>query len=337
MASMSFRLLSLLTLLLLSQVTSAPAQSREVLAAAWSENSRYLVTLGPERIVRVHDGTTGEVLKTTRAPGDATTYYSFSPDSGWEEPNHLFNLRVSGETAVCGSTDEQIFWWSLPDLKPLAATTSSYSLTALALGQQGRTALCVSTSTRYLDSSFQLFRLGDKGFEGYELPDLPPPDSSSSYQSPQLSPDGRWACAWTGEKFQFWELGPETAQSLEMEDISSPLLGNTYLYDSKDNIITIRSYQSPALVLKQLSCGQVRSSWVNTEETRLVNLTTDGLELWELNSLDNGPTRKWAQTAKRITVSPDGRKVILWHEKHLTVGDLDNLKTLYDLPLEEPR
>lgn len=328
---MNIRPISLLPLLLLVLSVSAWADPGGVDGAGFSNDNRYLVTIGGERTVRLHDGNTGKLLRTVRAPGEASTWFSFSPDSGWEEPNNLYSLSVAGDVAVCCSSDDNIFWWKLPSLELIATGSSTYGAGAMAVSANGEKAVCISTSTRYLDSSIQLLELVEGSVHGLDLPDLPPPDSSSSYGAPQLSPDGNWAVAWTGDGYQLWDISSRIPVSVSAENIQNPILGRFHLYDfgsSGLDVYTHGSLQSP---IRTFSCRNMVWAQVSHDETRLICRTAEGLEVWDLTH--EGPPVEWRVPAERLTVSPDGRRALVWGEKTLTAFDIDTRKALFKLPL----
>lgn len=329
---MKAKSLALLSLFVLAFSSAGLAEPGGISSAVFSGDGRYLVTTGGERRLRLHDGTTGKVIRAVRAPGSATTWFSFSPDSGWEEPNPLSGLLISGNTVICGSGDDQLFWWKLPSLEFIAQGSSTYSQAGIAAADNGKKVICVSTSTRYLDSSIQLLELVDGKVEDRGLPDLPPPDSSSSYGAPMLSPDGRWAAAWTGEGYQLWNLSSDYAESVPLDAVTGLLLGNSHIYYIGQNGVTVRAYDSLETVIREIPCGRVIWSRLSDDEARLVIRTDGGLEVWDLTK--EAPPYKWATEAERLSVSSDGRRVLVWDEKYVTAFSIDTQKTLFKLPLE---
>lgn len=307
----------------------ASAEETRAPEAVWVDDGRQLLSVGEGRTLNLHDGETGEVLQRVVAPGEPSTYFSFSPDSGWEVPNPIFGLKASGSTAVAGSADDSVFWWSLPNLTLVHTEQSSYSQAGLAVG--GDTVVVISTSTRYLDSSFQVFRRQGSDWTSLSLSELPAPDSSQSYGSLSVSPNGRFVSAWTGSYHQLWDLDTPEVTSTTLQEVNNLWLGDRSIYNLDGGVISVRSYEKPETVLRQVSCGTVKDYWVTADEKRLITLDSQGVGWWDLETGSALGRLDLAQEADRMVVSAQGEKVLLWTQDQVRGYHLPSGRELFTL------
>ncbi|MBS2040586.1 hypothetical protein JST97_36705 [bacterium] len=325
--------LAIIALTLLALALPVSAEEGGITRAGWSAGGKYLVTVGGNRRLRVHDGASGLVLKALRVPGDSSVFVSFSPDSGHNEDNVVTQLAVSGDYALTGSTDHSLRWWSLPHLKNSATAESTYGLVGLALSAQGQLASCTSTSTRYLDSEMSLFRRTDQGVKSSSFSQLPPADSSSSYGTACFSPDGHWAMAYTGSGVQLWNLAEDSMPSQVLNDLdpSGLALGNTHFFARVADGFSMRSYLKPEQEVRRFLCPG-GFAWVDDAETHLLMHNSQGIWSWDLNAPE--APHKWAKKSEGIAVSPDLKRVALWQKNTLEIWDVPSSKMLYQLSLK---
>ena len=322
-----------LAVLCLALSLAVSAEEGGIQAAGWSAAGKYLVTIGGHRRLRVHDGASGKLLRAVRVPGDPGVYVSFSPDSGHDEENVVSTLAVSGDCALTGSTDHNLHWWTLPQLKNPVSAQSSYGLVGIALAAEGKLASCTSTSTRYLDSELSLLRWTEQGVSGGSFSELPPPDSSSSFGVVRFSPDGHWAMGYTGSGVQLWNLAEAKTPSQIVQGIDSSALalGNAYFFTRVPDGLSMRSYLLPDQEVRRFRCPD-GSPWVDAGETRL--LLTNSQEIWSWDLAAPNTPRKWAKKSLAATISPDLRRAALWQKTALEVWDLPTSKMLYKLSLK---
>lgn len=320
--------LSLLTFLAVFGASVA-AEPLTISRAAWSSDGAYLVTTGPERKIRVHDGNSGQLIKEVTAPGDLTTYVSFSPDSGTEEANSLNALAVSGQYALTGSTDGALHWWSLPDLMVAQQTTIDYQLQGLSLARDGKVAAYTDTSTRYLDSNMALLRWLEAEVSRTSFRDLPPPDSSQTFGVPRLSPNGAWAIALVSDQLRLWSLEQPEPSYLELSGGTPFVMGDAHFYATEADTLTQYAYTATEKALQKIPLAGSKGIALDGKETRLVVLAPDAVLIWDLTR--PGQSLRWSKTAESLTLSPDGKKLGLWQEDRMDVWSLDTEKLLFSL------
>lgn len=327
----AFRILLLLCLL----TTPAVADSGPIYQAAWSEDGKLLLTIGPKRQLRLHDGTTGQVLKTTTVPGNPTTYISFSPDSGREAENSLNGLRVSGTRAVTSDLDYALHWWSVPELEPLASSSSTYGIVGIDMGGDLTAYTC--TSSRYLDSEISWKRLTPEGVQGSLLPDLPAPYSNNSYGAPDVSPDGQWVLANTDDGVRLWDLrSSEVSSVLLVQPTPSQerSLARERFYCLIEDEIVGYSYEDPQAEPTRIRCGKANRLFVTSDETRLFVQNEDALVTYDLSS--GAVVKTWNRKGKPLlTLSPDGSRGFGVTEKSLEAWDIATQTLLYRLKVQK--
>jgi WD40 repeat protein len=329
------RWLTVLLLLALLQLGAlAHPTSVTVTGAGWTSDGAYLVTTGPSRSLRVHHGSTGTVVKEVTAPGEVSTYIAFSPDSGYDQPNELGYLAVSGTYAVTASADYTLHWWKIPELEIAQQSSTTYNLVGLSLAAEGTVAAYTDTSTRYLDSCMTLVRWSaPEGLTSESFSDLSAPDSSSSFGVPRLSPNGQWAAARVADTVKLWNLLTPGLPAVDLGQM--PLaMGNSFYYSADAKGVSQNSYAAEQM--RHLICPEATDLAVDQAENLLLALAGDGLWIWELST--SNPPRQWTKSAEKMTICPDGKKVGLWQKDHLEVWDLETEKLLFklDRPREEP-
>ncbi|ODT75424.1 hypothetical protein ABS71_04465 [bacterium SCN 62-11] len=298
-------------------------------SAAWCAGGKYLLTTTAGRRLRLHGATTGKVRKSSVVPGKATVYVSFGPDSGTDEDNNLY-VRGDGEGAITCGVDRMIHWWKLPQLTCTLEKDINYNLVGMSLVDHGRLMAYTSTSSRYLDSEMGLLRWDGKDLKYGSFSELPPPDGSSSYSAPQLSPDGLWAMAFTGQDVQLWDLSKPEAGGRHVKDVlaTGMALTNQHFYTEVKEGVSVRSYAQPEQSLHTFPCRYVRAIGVDSLEQRLVVLTWDELSCWDLRQPEKKP-RVWKHKSESLQLSPDGKKAILRDQKSIEVWDLEKHRRLY--------
>jgi hypothetical protein len=313
---------------------AAHAEPGGITTVGWSQQGKYLVTVGPARRVRVHDGATGRVLKAVTAPGEASAYIAFSPDYGEDQPNTIDELAVSGNYALTASQDKMLQWWSLPDLAMPAAQEATYGVGGIALAAGGRVAAYNCTSSRYLDSDLCELRWDAGAAHSNSFPDLLPPSSSESFGAPRLSPDGRWAIAYVEDGMHVWKLdenGTTTRAQTPLQWSSWRLgMGDTHFFTVDDDSVSMRPYEAPDTVLRRFPCPAAVQACVDAQESRLVVLG-EALWVWDLASVA-GP-REWPTHPEAMWASPDLKRLALRRDSDLEVWDVDNQRKLYTLPM----
>ena len=188
------------------------------------------------------------------------------------------------------------------------------------------------SSTRYLDSSVGLVRWTDSGLAETPLPDLPPPDSSSSFGVPQLSPDGKWAVGGVADEFRLWNLEKPDAPSITLVGISpeSLAMGSQHYYTLVGQEIIRRSYDTPVVEDQSYACPGGGRLAVDESERHLVGLFDDGVSIWNLDQ-DN-TLRQWSVKAENLTLCPDGKTIGLWKKGWFEIWNLDSQTFLFKLP-----
>lgn len=324
---------SVLCLLAAAALTSSAfaKPSTRVERAGWTGDGAYLVTsLG--RNLTVLDGRDGHLVKTAPVPGDSVVYISFSPDSGHEEENWLSGLAVSGQYALTGGGDKMLYWWKIPELEVINGIETSYGLTGLSLGGQGLVGGYTDSSTRYLDSDMRVVRLQGEEVTSNMLPDLVPPYSSETFGVPQISPGGEWAVGRVDDKTRLWHLSPQDITSEEIPEVTVEEieLGTSYFYRSTGSVVQRYSYAAPTVVERAFAVADAIEVAVDGEEQRLVVRTADAI--WLLDQTGQEAPQEWKQTCQAMTLCPDGKKVLLWHEKRVEAWDLDTRQKLFEAP-----
>lgn len=328
--------MKVLTVLLMLCLTAFPVAAQQVTvfqAAAWSQDGKALLTIGPNRQLRLHDGNTGEVVKSVTVPGSATTYESLGPDSGTEVENVLWGVAVSGRLAVSADYDDNFHWWSVPTLEQLDTSRSNYGIVGFNLG--GDVVAYTATSSRYLDSEIAWSRLGPEGIAGALLPDLPPPDSNYSYGVPDVSPNGHWVMANTDEGVRLWNLsGPEVTSVLltESDVAQERSLGLERYYCLNDGEVSGYRYDAPLTEALRLNAGPANHLFVTSDETRLLLQGDTGLKVYDLTS--GGVIQTWErENEPRLHLSPDGSRGFTVTESWLECWDIPSQARLYRLLL----
>ena len=328
--------MKVLTVLLMLCLTIFPVAAQQVTvfqAAAWSQDGKLLLTIGPNRHLRLHDGTTGEVIKSVTVPGSATTYESLGPDSGTEVENVLWGVEVSGGLAVSADYDDNFHWWSVPTLEQLGTSRSNYGIVGFNLG--GDVVAYTGTSSRYLDSEISWSRLGPEEIEGALLPDLPPPDSNYSYGVPGVSPDGHWVMANTDEGVRLWNLsGPEVTSVLLTQSVVAQerSLGRERYYCLSDGEVLGYRYDAPQSEPLRLNAGPANHLFVTSDETRLFLQGVTGLKVYDLKSGDLIQT--WERENEPLLhLSPDGSRGFTVTENWLECWDIPSQTRLYRLAI----
>lgn len=313
---------------------SAWAQDAGISNVGWSADGRYLVTVNPSsRRLRVHDGSTGLLLKAVTAPGEKTAYISFSPDSGREEPNSLGALAVSGDCALTAGKDQILQWWRLPALDLVASAQGSYAVRGVSLGGEGQIGAYTCTSSRDLDSEMNALWLTNGAIQSRLFSELPPPDSSESFGVPQFSPDGAWAVAKASDTLQVWRMEPAgtTKISSASLDVAGMALGNTHFFTVDPQGVAMRSYQAPDIEIRRFVCPGAVEAAVDGDETRLV-VRGPKVLVWDLSG--QAQPQQWAVSADALWAAPDLSKLALRRAGLLEVWDVPSGKKVYALPLK---
>ena len=320
--------------LFLALLLCLPALSEPggISAAAWSADGKHLVTIGSKRRLRVHQGDTGKIVKAITVPGEATTLISFSPDSGSQEENRLTQLCLSGDRVVTVGLDHNLHWWSLPGLQPLAQSSATYGVVGLSMG--GEITAYTATSSRYLDAEISWVRLSKGKQEGSMLPNLPPPDSSSSFGGPTVSPDGCWVMAMTAGEPTLWDMTNEeiTTSVLDAKAHLGPwALGSQRFYTSRADGVRGYLYENPTAESLYIGCKDPRALMVTSDESRLVVQTRSGLSIYDLSS--GTKLLGWGRPDQPpLTVSGDAKFGFVLTEKTLEVWEISTQRCLYRLP-----
>ncbi|MBX3170629.1 MAG: WD40 repeat domain-containing protein [Candidatus Eremiobacteraeota bacterium] len=308
----------------------ATAAAEEVVySVAWCGAGKYLISTASGRSLRLHDAATGKIRKSVKVPGQAAVYVPFGPDSGTDEENRLY-VTGGGDFAVTCGVDQMLHWWKIPQLTSPLHKEINYELVGMSMAANGKLLAYTSTSSRYLDSEMVLLRWQDKGVEFGSFSELPPPDGSSSFSSPRLSPDGHWAMAFTGADVQLWNLTRPESGSQHLKDVSigGTALAARHFYTQIPGGVSVRSYTNPEQSLRTFACQNPRAAGVDAREKRLVVLTWDNLYCWDLTRPEQAP-RVWRHRAEFMQFSPDGGKVMLRSEKAIEVWSLQPHQLLF--------
>jgi hypothetical protein len=328
----SRRLLPSLTALWLA-FCPGPVQAEPggITGIAWAEGSRYLVSEGGERRIRLHDGATGLVLKAVRVPGPEQTVLKLASESRLEVSNDLAGLAARGRYAVTTDASDAVQWWSLPDLKTIASGRCGTGLIGLAMAGQGKMAAYSSSYRPWAAAELEVLHLAGSKVENEPMPELPPPHPGLAFGRPLLSPNGHWLICATGSQATVWDLSHRPARTRPFgdSDLSGAALGNRHFFAIDGDAISMRTYDDPATEVARFPCARPLQVAVDAEERRMLVKAEGGIRIWDLAHPEK--PRDWLIHCDSMTASPDLKKVALAQQQRYDVYDLASRRLLFSL------